>query len=121
MNFNDIFFHDVLIKEISINLSFKENEETKDFKFQLESFNYDNIICVFEDIRYLNMDFYLNIIGSISIINAYISVEDPSLDEFKAGLASYIPESLLEKMKCYNIETTVGKMKFITEYDFKIF
>jgi hypothetical protein len=111
-NFEEIFYHDVFIHEIS--MFFKE--KNKEIHFLLE--NEDNKVeCLFNNISEVFIDMEFRVYGAGYISHAFISSDDEFLLGFKNKWKSILNEETLNKIKCYVICSSLGPIKILSECD----
>jgi hypothetical protein len=113
--FEEYFYHDVLIKEISVKNNAKEASY---IEFILENEEYQVFKCVFKNVSQLFLLADFRIIGNVFISHAFISETDESIFEYKKSKASFLSPNVLNKIKCFIIQTTRGEtIKILAEND----
>lgn len=127
--FYDYFYHDVMIKSISYNLS--KADGTNSISFLLDNSGLDNeegfdsnldeyfkdIECIFSNIHQSSINLYQNVIGNYFIQYSEISNTDSFLKEYIDKMKNILPPIFLDRLKCYSIYTTGGTIKIISADD----
>ena len=113
--FEEYFYHDVLINEISI----KNNVDSGPIlEFILIDEKGQLFKCLFKNASQLFLIADFRNIGNVFIAQAFVSELDESITEYKKDKISFVSLEILEKIRCYIIQTTRGEtIKILSEDD----
>jgi hypothetical protein len=113
--FEEHFYHDVLINEISI----KNNADNVPIlEFMLIDEKGQLFKCLFKNASQLFLTANFRCVGNVFIAQAFVSELDDSIAEYKRDQISFVSLEILEKIKCYIIQTTRGEtIKILSEDD----
>lgn len=113
VNFNDIYWHDSIVKCIKIDRAVPENNDT--IEFEIDWYEKGKRSTFFEDVYWTNLNLNFGIIAGENILDAFIAEKtDEDVMFFRSKWKGTID---INEINCYVIDlnTTGGRIKIIAK------
>lgn len=113
MSFNDIYWHDSIIKYIKIDRAVPGNNGT--IEFEIDWYEKGKGALFFEDIYWANLNLNFGIVAGENILDAFIA--DKTDEDFILFCSKWKDKIDINEINCYAIDlnSTGGRIKIIAK------